>query len=128
MPDKPSDEERACQTLRMRGHSYKQIAYDFNKSSGKGGWTEAKVRNTVQKCLAYDRVKLRLGNAIDHDAKIFDNFETDRPTGTIVCVHSSHAQGSMDVYTYPDTGKDCAGLLDALEAMRRHNYHEHDLV
>jgi hypothetical protein len=128
MPDKPSDVERACQTLRMRGQSYKQIAYEFNKESGKGDWTEAKVRNAVQKCLSFDRIKLRLENAIDHDAKVFDNFESAGLNSVLVCVHSSHVKGPAVVYRYPDTQGGSNGLLDALEAMRRHNHHEHDLV
>lgn len=129
---KPTDEERTCQYLRFMGLSYKQVARELNTPSeghpNGGKWTEAAVRNAVQKCLSYERTKLRLSTAIDHDAKVFDLFEVDKASGTILCTHSGHAKGSADVYSHPDSGKDTAGLLDALEAMRRHNYDEHGLV
>jgi hypothetical protein len=126
--NKPTEQERDCHALRLKGQSYKQIAYDFNLKSHNGDWTEARVRNAVQKCLSYERAKLRLEHAIDHDAKLFDNFEVDKRTGIFICIHSSHAQGSVDVYHYPGKGKDSVGILDALEALRRHNYQEHGVV
>lgn len=128
MTDKPTEQERDCHALRLKGQSYKQIAYDFNLKSGKGDWTEARVRNAVQKCLSYERSKLRLESAIDHDAKLFDNFAVDKRTGVFVCVHSSHPNSSVDVYRYPGDSKDSVGILDALEALRRHNYQEHGAV
>lgn len=128
MTDKPTEQERDCHALRLKGQSYKQIAYDFNLKSGKGDWTEARVRNAVQKCLSYERSKLRLESAIDHDVKVFDNFEMDKTTGIFVCVHSSHSNGSVDVYRHPHHAKPTVGLLLALEALRRHNYQEHGVV